>query len=43
MDERITENARAGTSVRWKNDFTYFEIDGFKYDTKLDAKFNLPR
>lgn len=43
VDERITENARAGTQVRWKNDFTYFELDGFKYDTKLDAKFNLPR
>ncbi|MEZ9924485.1 hypothetical protein BCV02_13095 [Vibrio breoganii] len=42
-DERVTEDARAGTSVRWKNDFTQFENDGFKYNTRIDAKFNLPK
>ncbi|WP_315972408.1 hypothetical protein [Vibrio gallicus] len=43
VDERITENARAGTSVRWKNDFTYYELTGFKYNARLNAKFNLPK
>ncbi|CAM2899003.1 hypothetical protein [Vibrio rarus] len=42
-DERVTEDARAGTSVRWKNDFTYFENKGLKYESKIDAKFNLPK
>ncbi|GAD80035.1 hypothetical protein VEZ01S_22_00430 [Vibrio ezurae NBRC 102218] len=42
-DDRVTEDARAGTSVRWKNDFSYIEKDGFKYESKIDAKFNLPK
>ncbi|WP_197485240.1 hypothetical protein [Vibrio sp. UCD-FRSSP16_30] len=42
-DERVTEDARAGTSMRWKNDFIYYEDNGFKYKTKIDAKFNLPK
>ncbi|MFA0079896.1 hypothetical protein ACFFUO_02165 [Vibrio artabrorum] len=42
VDERITEDARAGTSVRWYNDFTYSEGGEIDYSTKLNARLHLP-
>jgi hypothetical protein len=43
VDERITDDARAGTMVRWYNDFSWSESDGFKFRTSLKAKLHLPR
>ncbi|MEZ9140758.1 MULTISPECIES: hypothetical protein [unclassified Shewanella] len=42
VDERITDDARAGTIVRWYNDFSYFEKEGFKYRSNVKAHLNLP-
>ncbi|WP_285164856.1 hypothetical protein [Shewanella goraebulensis] len=42
VDERITDDARAGTIIRWYNDFTYFEKEGFKYRSNIKAHLNLP-
>ncbi|WP_394200451.1 hypothetical protein [Shewanella waksmanii] len=42
LDERVEEHARAGTQVRWGNDFSYYAVDGFKYRTQLSARFHLP-
>ncbi len=42
VDERITDDARAGTIIRWYNDFSYFEKEGFKYRSNIKAHLNLP-
>lgn len=42
VDERTLEDARAGTLVRWTNDFSYYEKEGFKYRANINARFNLP-
>ncbi|MEZ8120178.1 hypothetical protein ACED30_11775 [Vibrio splendidus] len=42
VDDRITEDARAGTSVRWYNDFIYSEGGEVDYSTKLKARLHLP-
>jgi len=42
VDDRITEDARAGTSVRWYNDFIYSEGGDVDYSTKLKARLHLP-
>jgi hypothetical protein len=42
VDERITEDVRAGTSVRWYNDFIYTEGGNVAYSTKLKARLHLP-
>ncbi|MCZ4338881.1 hypothetical protein [Shewanella colwelliana] len=42
VDDRIEEDARAGTIVRWYNDFSYYEKEGFKYRANLNARLNLP-
>ncbi|MFA0678313.1 hypothetical protein AB4567_28705, partial [Vibrio sp. 10N.222.51.A6] len=42
VDDRITEDARAGTSVRWYNDFIYSEGGDVDYSTKLNARLHLP-
>ena len=41
-DERVTDDARAGTYVRWYNDFAQIENQGFDYRTRLNAKVRLP-
>ncbi|WP_372086873.1 hypothetical protein [Vibrio sp. 10N.286.46.A8] len=38
----MTEDARAGTSVRWYNDFIYSEGGDVDYSTKLNARLHLP-
>ncbi|WP_019614169.1 hypothetical protein [Psychromonas ossibalaenae] len=43
VDDRFTEDARAGTMVRWYNDFKLVESEGFEYDTQLKARFHLPK
>ncbi|MGS0674861.1 hypothetical protein [Shewanella sp. 0m-4] len=42
VDERVEEDARAGTIVRWYNDFSYYEKEGFKYRANLNARLHLP-
>jgi len=41
-DDRIEDDARAGTIIRWYNDFSYYEKEGFKYRANLNARLNLP-
>ncbi|MFO6423808.1 hypothetical protein [Motilimonas sp. KMU-193] len=43
VDERISEDARAGTMVRWYNDFKYTEGEGFDYKTRLSARVHIPK
>lgn len=42
-DERVTEDARAGTRVRWYNDFILEEAGNLKYQSKLSASVHLPK
>ncbi|GGI66933.1 hypothetical protein GCM10007978_00160 [Shewanella hanedai] len=42
VDERTQDDARAGTLVRWTNDFSNYQKEGFKYKINLNARFNLP-
>ncbi|WP_211237690.1 hypothetical protein [Shewanella waksmanii] len=42
LDDRVEEDSRAGTQVRWGNDFSYCGVDGFKYRAQLNARFHLP-
>ncbi|MEZ9538884.1 MULTISPECIES: hypothetical protein [unclassified Shewanella] len=42
VDDRIEDDARAGTIVRWYNDFSYYEKEGFKYHANVNARVNLP-
>ncbi|WP_408686781.1 hypothetical protein [Vibrio sp. TBV020] len=43
VDERIDEDANAGSIVRWRNDFSYVEGEGYQYRTRLKARFYLPK
>jgi len=42
-DDRVTEDARAGTMVRWYNDFILEESGNLKYKSKLTASVHLPK
>ncbi|WP_247663125.1 hypothetical protein [Shewanella sp. MMG014] len=42
VDDRIEDDGRAGTIIRWYNDFSYFEKEGSKYRANLNARLNLP-
>ncbi|MEH6454186.1 MAG: hypothetical protein V7782_14240, partial [Psychromonas sp.] len=43
VDPRVTEDARAGTMIRWYQDITWEESESTEYDMKLSARVNLPR
>lgn len=43
VDERIDEDANAGSLVRWRNDFSYVEGKGYQYKTRFKARFHLPK
>lgn len=43
VDERVEDDARAGTLIRWYNDFSYSDEDYFKYRTRFKLRFNLPK
>lgn len=43
VDERVDEDARAGSTVRWTNDFSYVEGKGYQYKTRIKARFYLPK
>ncbi|MGF1754705.1 hypothetical protein L4C33_14030 [Vibrio makurazakiensis] len=43
VDDRIEDDSRAGTIVRWYNDFSISDKDDFGYKTKLKLRFNLPK
>ncbi|MFT6924750.1 MAG: hypothetical protein ACJAZP_000308 [Psychromonas sp.] len=42
-DQRITKDARAGTMVRWYNDFVWLEGEGFSYVPNISARLYLPK
>ncbi|GIU41427.1 hypothetical protein TUM4438_05680 [Shewanella sairae] len=42
VDDRIEDDARAGTIIRWYNDFAYHGEEGFKYRSNLNARLHLP-
>ncbi len=42
VDDRVEDDARAGTIVRLYNDFSYYEKEGFKYRANLNARLHLP-
>ena len=41
-NDRIYNEGVAGTYVRWRNEFTYDEEEGFKYDMGINASVELP-
>ncbi len=43
VDERSSQDARAGTMVRWSNDFSLVEHQGGTYKTRLKARVHLPQ
>lgn len=43
VDERVQEDARAGTLARWTNDFVFVENEGYQYKTKFSTRFHLPK
>lgn len=43
VDERMTDDARAGTMIRWYSDFSWSETDGYQFRTSLKAKVHLPK
>ncbi|MEF1292030.1 hypothetical protein QTO00_19800, partial [Vibrio sp. M260118] len=43
VDERVDQDARAGGTVRWSNDFSYVEDEGYKYKTRVKARLHLPK
>jgi hypothetical protein len=43
VDTRATEDARAGTMVRWYQDITWEKSEPPEYGMKLTARFNLPK
>ncbi len=43
VDDRVEEDARAGTIVRWSNDFAWVEDEGYQYTAKFKARFHLPK
>ncbi|MGB5444501.1 MAG: hypothetical protein WBM99_03255 [Psychromonas sp.] len=42
-DERTTSDSRAGTMVRWYNDFIWQEGEGFSFVPNLNARLYLPK
>ncbi|WP_295891485.1 hypothetical protein [uncultured Vibrio sp.] len=42
VDERADGDAKAGTIVRWYNDFSYAENEGYQFKTRFKARFHLP-
>lgn len=42
VDDRIEEDARAGTVIRWYNDFSFYEKESFEYRANFKARLNLP-
>lgn len=40
--DRLFEEGVAGTYIRWRNDFSYDEEDGFNYKMRLNASVVLP-
>ena len=43
VDDRVDEDSSAGSIVRWKNDFSYVEGEGYQFNTQLKARFHLPK
>ncbi|MFT7053452.1 MAG: hypothetical protein ACJAU1_001008 [Psychromonas sp.] len=43
VDQRIAKDARAGTMVRWYNDFIWLEGEGFSYKPNISARLYLPK
>ena len=43
VDTRATEDARAGTMVRWYHDISWTESESPEYGMKLTARLNLPK
>lgn len=43
VDKRIIDDTRAGTLIRWTNDFSAVEYKGYRYKTKLTVRVHLPR
>ena len=41
-NDRIFEEGVAGTYIRWRNEFTFDEEEGFKFKTALNASVELP-
>ena len=42
-DPRVFEEPRAGTSVRWQNDYTLTKGGAWKYASNVSASFKLPK
>lgn len=43
VDERVDQDAKAGSIVRWTNDFAYIEGEGYQFKTRFKARFHLPK
>ncbi|MGF1696624.1 hypothetical protein L4C54_13195 [Vibrio lamellibrachiae] len=43
VDERTDGDARAGTIVRWYNDFSWVENEGYQFKTRFKARLHLPQ
>ncbi|MEH6454582.1 MAG: hypothetical protein V7782_16255 [Psychromonas sp.] len=43
VDSRATEDARAGTMIRWYTDLTWEKAESPAFGMKLNARLNLPR
>lgn len=41
--DRVDEEVRAGSRIRWRNDYVNTEGQGFNYITTLSARFKLPK
>ncbi|MFT5788899.1 MAG: hypothetical protein ACI8SJ_001007 [Shewanella sp.] len=42
VDERVEDDARAGTIIRWFNDFSFYQKEDFNYRANFSARLNLP-
>ncbi|WP_241909799.1 hypothetical protein [Vibrio sp. 10N.261.55.A7] len=42
VDERTDGDAKAGTIIRWYNDFSLVENEGYQFKTRFKARFHLP-
>ncbi|MCL1056792.1 hypothetical protein L2729_02150 [Shewanella gelidimarina] len=42
VDDRVADDARAGTIIRWFNDFSFYEKEDFSYRANISARLNLP-
>lgn len=43
VDERVDSDAKAGSIIRWTNDFAYVEGQGYQFNTRFKARFYLPK